>query len=148
GVENVQVALAPDGAAKAQVYLGITQRRLTEIHLAEERGQPAAAATAATALASSVVQAEQHRRASTDQAEMDDLNARFAATLKATSLSLRIEAATAPGPASGSILGALDAVDQELKVVGASPVVSTSASRPTPTPTASSTATATAVAST
>ena len=67
GVENVQVALAPDGAAKAEMYLGIAQRRLTEIHLAGERGQPAAAATAAAALASSVEQAEQHRRASTDQ---------------------------------------------------------------------------------
>jgi hypothetical protein len=134
GLEDVSLTLAPGPASRAQVYLELASRRLDEIERADLLRRPTAAALAAHAFGQDLALADDERRqAIAAGAAADQVNARFAATLRALRARADIVRARvgSTDPALGSVVQALG---QSFAAVGvASPAASPAARPVTPT---------------
>ncbi|MBI2322057.1 MAG: hypothetical protein HYU88_08195, partial [Chloroflexi bacterium] len=103
-IEQVQVATATSDEARAQVYLDLAARRLTEVERAFDSNNPAAAGMAAEAHARALADAEAHLERAEGQGQpVDAVLARFEASIQRQQAALQKAGARADEAAQAPI---------------------------------------------
>ncbi len=133
--EQVQIVLAMTDQAKAETYLMLTEKRLTEIQEAIDSGRPPAANAASRVLAADLAQADEHLTSAA--ASGQDVSG-FASRLGRIQSALMAAKAKAPEPAQLALTQATMAVTTGLTVasgraaIPSTRVVNTARSASTP----------------
>lgn len=115
--EQLQVIIATSDSAKAQTYLALADKRLSEIQQAIQSGRPASAAAASQAFTQDVTQADDHlKQAGASGQDVSTVASGFAANLTQLEAALTLAQAKAPSPAQPALLRAMQAATTGLGI--------------------------------